>query len=316
MRDDRGQVRCFYNVCRHRGTRICEESCGRFAHSIQCPYHAWTYDLRGDLQAAPHMAGVEGFDRKDYSLHSVPCVVWQGFVFINVNPGCAAFESTYRSILSRFDEWGLEGLVSAHQTTYTLKANWKVVFQNYSECYHCSLVHPQLTPVTSVKTASNDFEDGPFLGGPMVLSDSHDTVSTGGALCGDRLAGLSGENHNRVYFYTLFPSLFVSLHPDYVLIHRIERLGVDATRIACDWLFPQEVIDRSDFDPSRAVELWDLTNRQDWHVCELTYQGLRSDAYRPGPYSHLESILAAFDRHYLQVMGSRVQVHPVGRAPA
>ena len=182
VRDDQSQVNCLYNVCRHRGTRLREESCGRFKKAIHCPYHAWAYDLCGNLKGAPNMTGVEGFDAKDYSLQAASCVVWQGFVLINLNSDCASFESSHASILSRFDAWGLDDLVQAHRVTYDLQANWKIVFQNYSECYHCSLVHPQLTPVTSVKTASNDFEDGPFLGGPMVLSDSHDTVSTGGAL--------------------------------------------------------------------------------------------------------------------------------------
>ena len=302
VRDGQRQVNCFYNVCRHRGTRMIEASCGS-KKTIQCPYHAWTYDLCGNLKGAPNMAGVEDFDVKDYSLQAVPCVVWQGFVLINLNPDCAPFESSHRSILSRFDDWGLEGLARAHRIAYDLHANWKVVFQNYSECYHCSLVHPQLNPVTSVETASNDFEEGLFLGGPMILSDSHDTFSAGGALCGDLLPRLSEEDRNRVYFYTLFPSLFISPHPDYVLTHRIERRSSDSTRVVCDWLFPQEVIDRPGFAPSKAVEFWDLTNRQDWHVCELTYQGVRSEAYRPGPYSELESVLAAFDRHYLKVMG-------------
>ena len=303
VRDDQSQVNCFYNVCRHRGTRMNEESCGHFKQRIQCPYHAWTYDLHGNLKAAPNMTGVSDFDVKDYSLQTVSCVVWQGFVLINLDQNCPPFESSYGSILSRFDDWELEDLVSAHQITYDLQANWKVVFQNYSECYHCSLVHPQLNPVTSVKTSSNDFEEGPFLGGPMILSDAYDTVSMGGALCGDLLPRLSEEDRNRVYFYTIFPSLFISPHPDYVLTHRIERQSSDSTRIVCDWLFPQDVIDRPRFDPTKAVEFWDLTNRQDWHVCELTHQGVRSKAYRPGHYSNLESIVAAWDRHYLQVMG-------------
>ncbi len=303
VRDDQGEVNCLYNVCRHRGTRMQVESCGHFKTRIQCPYHAWAYDLHGCLMSAPNMADVEGFELDDYALHAVPCVVWQGFVFINLDRDCTPFESAHAAFLSRFDDWRLEDLVSAHRVTYDLQANWKIVFQNYSECYHCSLVHPQLSPVTSVKTASNDFSEGPFLGGPMILSDAYDTVSIGGALCGDLLPRLSVEDRNRVYFYTLFPTLFISPHPDYVLTHRLERRRVDSTRIVCDWLFPQDVIDRNGFDPSRAVEFWDVTNRQDWHVCELTHKGVQSESYQPGPYSNMESILAAFDRYYLSVMG-------------
>jgi len=306
VRDDQGQVNCFYNVCRHRGTRICEQGCGRFKSRIQCPYHAWNYDLSGNLKSAPNMVDVEHFNVKDYSLNSVDCTVWQGFVLINVDRDCEPFESYASAIHSRFDAWELEDLVSVHQITYDLQSNWKIVFQNYSECYHCSLVHPQLSPITSVKTASNDFTEGPFLGGPMILSNDYETISMDRALVGDPLPCLSHEDRNRVYFYTLFPSLFVSPHPDYVLTHRIERQSPETTRIVCDWLFPQDVNNRPGFDPSKAVEFWDLTNRQDWHVCELTQLGVCSKSYLPGPYSNLESILAAFDRHYLAVMGEEV----------
>ncbi len=303
VRNDRMQVNCFYNVCRHRGTRIQEEPCGRFKARIACPYHAWTYDLQGNLKTAPNMDGVEGFDLNDYTLGAVRCVVWQGFVLINLDRESPAFEESYGPIYSRFDEWELADLVSAHRKTYDIGANWKIIFQNYSECYHCSLVHPQLSPITSVTTASNDFTEGPFLGGPMILSDAYDTVSTDGALCGDHFPRLSDEARNKVFFYTLFPSLFVSPHPDYVLTHRIERRSRNSTRIICDWLFPQEVVDRNGFDATNAIDFWDVTNRQDWHVCELTQQGVQSESYKPGPYSNLESTLAAFDRHYLKVIG-------------
>jgi Rieske 2Fe-2S family protein len=303
VRDDQRQVNCFYNVCRHRGTRMQEQPCGHLKARIQCPYHAWAYDLNGNLRSAPNMSDVQGFDLQDYALQSIPCELWQGFVFINPDRDCTPLESSFGSFLSRFDDWSLEDLVSAHRVTYDVEANWKAIFQNFNECYHCPLIHPQLNPVASAKTASNDFTEGHFLGGPMILSDGCDTASTGGVLCGDLFSRLSAEDRKRVYFYTLFPTLFISPHPDYVLTHRIERLSPDSTRIVCDWLFPQDVIDRSGFDPDRAVEFWDLTNRQDWHVCELTQQGVRSQSYQPGPYSNLESILAAFDRHYLKVMG-------------
>jgi Rieske 2Fe-2S family protein len=302
VRDTHGRVSCFYNVCRHRGTRMQVEACGHFKTRIQCPYHAWTYDFQGSLKNAPNMNEVEGFDVKDYPLQTVHSVVWQGFVFINLDRDCPPFESFLASILTRFDDWRLSDLVSAHHVTYEVQANWKIVFQNYSECYHCSLVHPQLNPVTSVKTSSNDFTEGPFLGGPMVLSDAYDTVSVDGQLCGDWLPGLCDEDRNRVYFYTFFPTLFISPHPDYVLTHRIERSSCNSTRIVCDWLFPQEVVDQPGFDPTKAVEFWDVTNRQDWRVCELTQHGVQSEAYEPGPYSNLESMLVAFDRHYLKAM--------------
>ena len=303
VRDDQNRVRCFYDVCRHRGARISEGSCGHYKKNIQCPYHAWTYNLRGDLIHAPNMNDVTEFDVKQYPLHAVRCAEWQGFLFINLDPDGDSLESCHSSFAARFDAWELKDLLVAHQIEYDVQANWKVVFHNYSECYHCAHVHPQLNPLISVKTASNDFEEGPFLGGPMTLAAGNDSISSDGARCGEPFPQLSDQDLKRVYFYTLFPSLFISPHPDYVLTHRLERQGCNATRIVCQWLFPQHTINRSDFDPSRAIEFWDQTNRQDWHVCESTQQGVGSAAYQPGPYSNLESVLAAFDRYYLEVMG-------------
>jgi Rieske 2Fe-2S family protein len=114
---------------------------------------------------------------------------------------------------------------------------------------------------------------------------------------------LTPQQRREVYYVTIFPTLFLSPHPDFVLTHRIERLSPQRTRIVCDFLFAPESVERAGFDADRAVQFWDLTNRQDWHVCQLTQTGTRSAAYSPGPYSNLESVLAAFDRYYLQQMG-------------
>jgi Rieske 2Fe-2S family protein len=295
-------VRCFFNVCRHRGTRLCDVSAGQFENKIQCPYHAWSYTLDGKLAVAANMANVDGFAVADYPLHEAPCAIWDGFIFINRSTSAPPFKQKYQPILNRFKNWALADLVSAQRITYQVAANWKVIFQNYSECYHCPFVHPQLSPLSSYTSSSNDFEAGRFLGGPMVLSENHQTLSMDGKRCASVLPGVSQKDARLVYFYTLFPSLFISPHPDYVLTHRIERLGVDQTRITCDLLFHPGAINQPDFDPAPAIEFWDLTNRQDWKICEQTQRGITSDAYTPGPYSNLESMLVAFDEYYLSVL--------------
>jgi Rieske 2Fe-2S family protein len=98
--------------------------------------------------------------------------------------------------------------------------------------------------------------------------------------------------------------MLLSLHPDYAMVHYCNPLAVDRTEVVCAWLFAREEIDRGGFDPSDVVEFWDLTNRQDWHVNELTQAGMKSRAYSPGPYSNAEGLLSAFDRYYLQCMNA------------
>jgi Rieske 2Fe-2S family protein len=149
----------------------------------------------------------------------------------------------------------------------------------------------------------NDLEEGPFLGGPMRMALEGGSMTMSGQRCAAPLGDVCGEDLNRVYYYVLFPNFLLSLHPDYVLIHRLERLAVDKTRIICEWLFHPGAMAQPGFDPAGAIEFWNMTNLQDWHVCELSQKGVSSRAYAPGPYAELESMIAAFDRQYLRVMG-------------
>jgi Rieske 2Fe-2S family protein len=300
LRDQNGKARCYYNVCRHRGTRLCEQAQGNVGRALACPYHAWTYDLEGRLVAAPNMRDVEGFRLADYPLKAVAAATWEGFVIINLSDSPAPFEVVFEPLIGRFRSWRLAELISVRKLAYVVNANWKLIFQNYNECYHCPRVHPCLNALTPFKSAANDLEEGRFLGGPMLLAEGVETMSRDGRLCGDIFPDLVAEDRRRVYYFSIFPTLFLSPHPDCVLVHRIERVSIGATRVVCEFLFPPSSTAKPDFDPRPAVEFWDEVNRQDWRVCELSQQGVTSRAYEPAPYSHLESIVAAFDRCYLR----------------
>ena len=294
-----GKAQAFYNVCRHRGTQLCIESQGQFAGKIQCPYHMWTYSLCGELIGAPNMKDVHGFDRANYPLQKVSTAEWEGFLFVNLAEEPQPFEECYAPLLERFHSWQLPELRVAHAITYEVDANWKLIFQNYNECYHCPTVHPLLAKLTPYKSAMNHLDEGPFLGGPMQISVEGGSMTMDGRACA---SALCEDEKDLVHYYTLFPGMFLSLHPDYVLVHRLQRATPGHTRILCEWLFHPDEMKRPNFDPKPAVEFWDITNRQDWHVCELSQKGISSRGYVPGPYSNLESLLAAFDREYLQRM--------------
>ena len=294
------KIACYFNVCRHRGTRLLTRDTGTIDRTIRCPYHAWAYDLDGRLIAAPNMADVADFDKCEYPLKAAVTAVWEGFVFVNLSHQPVAFEAAFAPVLTKYDAWRIGQLISVHRIEYEVRANWKMLFQNYNECYHCAHVHPQLTPLSPSQSATNDLLEGPFLGGPMQLSDAAESMTTTGQACGDRLPRLTAEQARQVHYYTLFPTLLLSPHPDFVLSHRIERMSTDRTRVVSEFLFHPDSIEKSEFDPGPAVEFWDRTNRQDWHVCELFQQGVCSRAYEPGPYANQESVLVAFDRHYLK----------------
>jgi glycine betaine catabolism A len=301
-RDKDGAVHAFFNVCRHRGSRICEAGSGHFQGSIQCPYHAWTYGLDGELKVARNMAEVPGFDRAEYPLKRAGVALWEGFVFVNL-ADTIPFEKIFAPLIGRFSLWNIGALQTARSLTYELACNWKLVFLNYSECYHCPLVHPQLDKLSPSDSGRNDLSEGPFLGGYSELRQPGTALTlTGQRSSRPPIGNVDGVELDRVYYYTIFPSLLLSLHPDYVMVHYLKPQAPDRTEVVCAFLFDPKTIAQPDFDPSDAVDFWDLTNRQDWHVNELMQLGLNSRAYSPGPYSNAEGLLTAFDRYYLSQM--------------
>jgi Rieske 2Fe-2S family protein len=310
-RDRAGTVRGFYNVCRHRGTRLCEEESGH-SSTIQCPYHAWTYGLDGRLVGAPHMEEVPEFDRTQFSLRPVNLGLWEGFIFVSLDDNAASLEEWFAPLAGKFSEWNLPKLRSAKRVEYDVKANWKLMFENYAECYHCPGVHPMLSKVSPYDSAENDLTEGPFLGGFMKVNKGKSLTMSGNACA---LTVGDGHDLQQVFYYSIFPNMLLSMHPEYVMVHQLWPQSADRTLIVCDWLFHPDAFDRPDFKPEDAIEFWDVTNKQDWHVCELSQQGIASRAYEPGPYSSRESIPAAWDREYLRRMGSGKRPTPNAQRP-
>jgi glycine betaine catabolism A len=292
-----GRVNAFYNVCRHRGTRLCVETEGSLGRSIQCPYHAWTYDLDGSLIGAPHMDEVPHFDKSAYPLHRVHADVWDGHIFINLSRETPApLREQLADLPSRFAAWRMQELRLGRRIVYDVKANWKLIIQNYNECLHCPNLHPALNKLSHYLSGENDPLQPTYMGGRMDLRPGVDTLTMTGKCSRDPLPGLSSEDARRVYYYAIFPNMLLSLHPDYMMVHSLWPQSADRTINICEWHFHPSEVARAGFNTDDAVEFWDLTNRQDWHVCELSQAGISSRAYTPGPYSNREDLLYAFDR--------------------
>lgn len=318
--DQSSVIRGFYNVCRHRGTRLREDHTGHVS-AIQCPYHAWTYALDGRLIGAPQMDEASGFNKADYSLHPVNLALWEGFIFVNVaeasthsrldmarqaqRGGYSSLEKWFAPLDGKFLQWNLSNLRSAKRIEYDVRANWKLIFENYSECYHCPGVHPALSKLTPYDSAENDLSEGPFLGGFMRIAKGNSLTLSGNA-CALPVGDMDAEDFHRVFYYSIFPNMLLSLHPDYVMVHQLWPQAPDRTLIFCDWFFHPDAAGITTpgytFNPDDAIEFWDMTNKQDWHVCQLSQQGIASRAYKPGPFSTRESIPAAWDREYLRQM--------------
>jgi Rieske 2Fe-2S family protein len=302
LRDRGGELRAFYNVCRHRGTRLCEATSGRFSQTIQCQYHAWTYRLDGRLTGAPHMDEVEGFDKRDYPLHTVSIGSWDGFLFVNLARDAEPFERAFAPLAGRFARFNLAALRTVRRIEYDVKANWKLILQNYNECLHCPTIHPELVLKLPYTSGANDLIDGPFLGGYMEIKAPHESATMSGRACALPLGDLPAEDRSRAYYYSLFPSMMLSIHPDYAVFYRVQPITPGTSRVVCDWMVNAAAPEAEGYNIQDAEEFWDRTNRQDWHICEQSHLGVSSRMYEPGPYSARESIPAAWDRRYLSVM--------------
>ena len=276
------------------------------------------------------MDDVPGFDKSDYPLHQVNLGLWKGFIFVNLSnsrpltsirshshssaltgvsrpslpkgeksDGFVSLQDWFAPLQRKFSHWNMSILQPAKRIEYDVRANWKLMFENYSECYHCPGVHPQLQKVSPYDSAENDLREGPFLGGFMKINPGKSLTMSGNA-CAAFVGKI--ENLQQVFYYSIFPNMLLSLHPEYVMVHQLWPQSPERTLIVCDWLFHPDAFGRKDFRPDDAIEFWDMTNKQDWHVCELSQQGISSRAYEPGPYSARESIPAAWDDYYLRQM--------------
>ena len=303
LRDYGGTIRAFHNVCRHRGTRLCEAQEGQLAKTIQCPYHAWTWDLNGRLIGVPSQERMKQFDKKDYPLHSVAVDSWNGAIFINLASKPAPLRTALGDhIINAFADWNLETLQVARRIEYDVQANWKIIAQNFSECYHCPGVHPELTPISHYQSGATIYEEGICLGGYMEILQQG--VSWNGQLSAPPMGTVAGIELERIHFYVLLPNLLLTLSPDYAIFYRLWPLAPDRTLLTCDFLFEPEAMATPDFDVDNAADFWDVINRQDWHVCELSQKGMQSPAYTPGPYYEWqESGLMGIDREVLRALG-------------
>ena len=315
VRNRAGQLRAFYNTCRHRGSRLCREDTGPNAAAprvrggigggrITCPYHQWSYDLDGRLLAAPYLSAESGFDKSLFSLYPVGVGCWGGFVFLNLTPtGAVALEEQLGPVPARTARYPLSELRIGHTIRYEVAANWKIVCENYNECYHCAGVHPELcalVPAFRERGGANlDWERGiPHRPGAY-------TFTTSGATQRRAFPTLNEDEQVRHKGELVYPNLFVSLACDHVAVFMLQPQSASQTRIVCHFLFEPHELAKSDFDPSDTTTFWDLVNRQDWEICEAVQQGISARVHEHGWYAPMEDMSLDIRRYVLERIGDR-----------
>jgi Rieske 2Fe-2S family protein len=295
VRDENGALNAFHNTCRHRGSQLCTQAQGRLkARLISCPYHSWSYSLRGDLVRAPSKVLPDGFDRRDYPLYRVALSEWRGFVFINLDAeptGTPA--STFDPASGDLANWPLEDLALGHRFTKVMNCNWKVFWENFNECLHCPGVHKHLSQLVPIygrglmarhddpeweRHADNDSPE--FSGG---LRKGAETWSEDGRARGPKFPGLTAAEQaaGQVYASHL-PSMFVVGHVDYVRSVSLRPLGADQTELTAEWLFAPEALASDAFDLDNIVSFGTEVLEEDAAVCELNQRGLRSARHEAG----------------------------------
>jgi phenylpropionate dioxygenase-like ring-hydroxylating dioxygenase large terminal subunit len=304
------RLAAYYNVCRHRGSRLVSQSGpGTLGGTIRCPYHSWTYNLDGTLRTAPFLEEGQGFTKADLSLHPVGIETWGGFFFLNLTPDeSAAREYTLLTQLGRIPQrltrYPLEQLGSARRLVYEVAANWKVILENYNECYHCGPVHPELCHLVPAFRqgggAELDWDRGiPHRAGAWTFTETGTTNRR-------PFEGLNQDEQVRHKGELIYPNFMLSLSADHVTAYTIWPLDPSRTRIVCDFLFHPSELALPDFDPSDAVDFWDRINRQDWSICQNVQLGMRSRVFETGYYAPMEN--AGLDmRRYIQEKLGRVR---------
>lgn len=274
------------DVCRHRAATLLDGDRGRVARLV-CPYHGWIYEPSGALRSAPDAP--EGFDREAHGLCRARVESFEGLLFVTRDPHPPSLTRSLGDVPAFVTRASLARLRVGHRACWETRANWKLVIENFQESHHFPLVHPGLEHWTPASRSSSFHGEGPWLGGTMDLIDDAETVSLDGRLHGRPFVAPE-EDRRLVHDAHCFPSLLLSVQPDYVLVYRLFPLAVDRTRVDFSILFHPAASEKAD-----VIEHWQRTNDEDRAVCERQQQGLAAGVDQ-ACYTRSEDGVHAFDR--------------------
>jgi glycine betaine catabolism A len=281
-----GELRAFLNVCRHRGAVLCTEESGQAKRTLRCPYHAWSYGLDGTLVGAPNLRNMPDVDRVAHGLVPVQLREWLGYAWVCLADEPPSFEREVQGAVTErlgdpaaIEGYGVERLTLGRRIRYDVRANWKLIVENFMECYHCATIHPELTHV--LPEFARGYAAQSFVGHGAEFAPDTQGFTVDGSAGFPVLPGVGADQDRRYYAATIKPTVFLNLVPDHVIVLRMTPLAVDSTQVECDWLYAPEVVS-SGSDVGRSVELFHRVNLQDFAACERTQPGMSSRAYAAG----------------------------------
>jgi Rieske 2Fe-2S family protein len=286
LRDNDGQLRAFLNVCRHRGARLCSEESGHLRRAVQCPYHAWTYAFSGELISAPNRGDIPDLDRVRHGMLPVALTEWLGYAWVCLADEPPDFMTSVGGQVSErlgglhlIDLWKVDVARVGKRITYDVAANWKLIVENFMECYHCATIHPELTDV--LPEFKLGYAAQYYVGHGAEFGEDIKGFTVDGRPGFHRFPSLDEDHDRRYYAITVRPQVFINLVPDHIIFHRMVPLAADRTVVVCDWLFAPDVLAEG-VDVTASVELFHRVNLQDFDACERCQPNMDSRAYRKG----------------------------------
>lgn len=280
-RDEQGELYGFVNSCRHRGTELAVSDCD-IGNTIRCPYHRWTYGLDGSLRSTPLFEEIPrpGFRREDFGLVEVRVETWGLLLFACVDAAAPPLLEWLGDLPDRMGGYGFEDWTVQSEATFEVRANWKLITENFQEYYHLSWVHPELAKVSRVKDHYRYQGLGMYCGQtttPVSGDDRDDWLVLPPA------AGLNQSDLVSGRFVAVFPNVMLAVLPNHVFLIRLEPVAPGLTRERCTFLHPPSTPIVSDKEMARTRSFWFDVNNEDIDIVERGQRGLAAGAVAPGP---------------------------------
>lgn len=312
-RDRAGRLHALANVCRHRGSRLCEptdataDPDGCAASSIQCPYHAWTYSLGGELLSTPRVERGE-IDRDAHGLWAYRAAEWNGLVFVSLatdGPPLEDWLAEHSPDLLEFADLPFADMVCVERTVAEVAANWKIVVENYLECLHCAVVHPELVEIVPVYRTGHVL-DPERDDGAVEIANRGNSFTRSGSADLPLTPGLAPGDETLYRGAAVFPGLFVDITGTAVSLTALRPRSADRTVVVGEYLFSPHVGPEHQEAIASVIAFNELVGAQDYAICEAVQHGVASTAFTSGVLTTKDALVAAFDAEYRSAMGQVV----------